>query len=186
MGHRLYGGRTRSRRMTRAGGPAVAMSQFVPPPVEPEPDPYEHATYWASGNYGFERLGFYRVDPLTERTLPESITLPGGPAEGLDLTVDFQDPWSMTWTSRQARILIDGEVWQDWWDYELPNPSGQWVGNPLTADTADSWPPPSGNAKVEVRVNYHANPTRPPDWDYYGWVHVRRYAIGISTLAPTP
>jgi len=178
---RLVGRRALSRCITHHAGAAAALSQLATS-TGPEPDPYAHTTYWASGHYGFERLGFFRVDPGTELTLPESITLPGGPAVALNLEVDFQDPWDMVFTQTDARILIEGEVWQDWWPWQVDS-GGQRILNAATPETAASWPPPGGDTKVELRTTYHANPTRPDGWDYFGWVHVRRYAISITTLA---
>lgn len=177
--------RGRPRRVVRYPGNVLAMT---PTPDDgggpgPEPDPYIRTDYWASGAYGYIRRGNELVINQGtgdgSQTLPESIALPAvADAHALQLYIEIREIFGFynVWDRKEARILIDGVVWKDWWAYESV---------PVLAGHAASWPPPGGVATVELRASFH-----PPDgaenpFDYR-WTDVRilRYVITVSTPNP--
>lgn len=172
--------RARARRVVRYQAGSLPMTA-VPGSggTEPEPDPYRYTDYWASGDYGYVRRGSANVVNQGVgdgyQTLPESIALPDVPdALALRLTIDIWEIFGFynVWDRQEARLLINGDVWKDWWPYESQS---------VLPDDA-AWPPPAGTATVQLRASYH-----PPDgvenWMDWRWsdVNILRYVIAIMT-----
>jgi hypothetical protein len=143
----------------------------------PEPDPYLSTLYWAEGDYGYIRFGAEHVDNQAGegyQTLPSHIALPAVPdAHELNLFIDI-DEWPgffNVWTRNEARLLIDGDLWMDWFT---------WPGRAIITGQPVSWPPPAGTVTVQLRAAYHPPDGTEDDSDYrWSEVDIRRYAITI-------
>jgi hypothetical protein len=169
----------RRQRIVRYPGPALPMAAFIDGGGPgPGPDPYLPTTYWAEGDYGFIRHGDEHVVNQGvgggQQTLPSYIALPAVPdAHELNLSIDIEEwfGFSNVWTFNEARILIDGDVWMDWFT---------WSGRMIIAGQPVSWPPPAGTVTIQLRAAYHP-PTGTEDYLDYRWndVDIRRYAITI-------
>ncbi len=177
--------RGRARRVTRYPVGVLPMTA-VPdsgPDTPPAPDPYIGTVYWAAGEYGYIRRGDFLVINQGTRddfqNLPSEIYLPEVPnAHHLALYLDIFEIFGFynVFERKEARILVEGVVWKDWFAYETTQ---------VNAGNAPSWPPPPGRATVDLRAVFHPPAGAPNQFDYR-WNEVRLLRYEITIYTPNP
>ncbi len=142
-----------------------------------------YETFWATGDYGFARLGYYRLRQSNElvepQTLPEHVQYTGGTGTPtlLFVDIDIDRFYDAVFSQAQVRILVEGALWVDWFDW-FTLVGGQIQRQPLSAGNAPSWPPPTGAWTFQIRVRWTAAPSWP--YSYFPDLHVRRYSVATS------